>query len=111
MWLRNSCREARSSWVAGSVFGSQEPVHERTHQLAASLIPHAEVQLSSDVWLPHTYGGCLLLLFPAVAHQGPGALGARGHRLLRVSDHVHTRSGAVFRAETQVDVCRDTGRR
>jgi hypothetical protein len=51
--------------------------------------------------LPPTYGGFLLLLFPAAAHQGHSALGARGHRLLRVSDHVHTRSGAVFLAETK----------
>ena len=29
------------------MFGRQEPVHERAHQLAASLIPHAEVQAGS----------------------------------------------------------------
>src|SRR5262249_46640464 len=36
-----------------------------------------------------------VLLFPAVAHQGPGALGTRGHGLLRVSDDIHTRHLAL----------------
>jgi hypothetical protein len=44
MWLRDSRREARSSWAAGSVFGRQEPVHEGAHQLAASMISHTEIQ-------------------------------------------------------------------
>src|SRR5262245_54034019 len=40
--------------------------------------------------------GFLLLLFPAIAHQGSGALGARGHRLLRVSNHIRTRHLALL---------------
>src|SRR2546422_8160628 len=77
--------------------------------LAASLIPHTEIQaggrdlpagiqppdgLMGRIWTRrHT---AALLLFPAVTHQGPGALGARGHRLLRVRDHVHTRHLALL---------------
>jgi hypothetical protein len=82
------CRQARSSWAAGSVFGSQEPVHERVHQLAASRIPYTEVQagghdLPAGIQPPDGLAGLMVQdLGPGSGHQIDRACGDRwGHQL------------------------------
>ena len=88
MWLRDSCREVRSSWAAGSVFGRQEPVHEGAHQLAASLISHAEVQagghdLPAGIQPPDGLASLMVQdLGPGSGHQTDCACGDQwGHQL------------------------------
>ena len=87
------------------MFGSQETVHERTHQLAAGLIPHAEVQaggndLPAGVQSHDRLAGPLVQdLGLGIGHQTDSACRDRwGHQLEPVKGRFLDRTKALRRA-------------